>query len=256
MNPHSYISLPGQTPRQDWLHWRFWFPRVDQIGAALRFSMGDALDPFERGQTTATMREGFGLIVVLGLVAGIIPMLANLFLAIPMATSVPMAQLGNAAADIANAYRGIAPVEIASHTVQSLAGLEPRMPGILAALLSALGGWLNWPLGWLANWIVYGALVAGMARLFRASSTLNCFLAGTSFAFVPLVLCGLAPIPWIGPIFVIVGFAWSALLYYKAVHYVTELDAGRTLVCLLLPFALAILIPLALGFSGWLLSLI
>ncbi|MBK8046041.1 MAG: hypothetical protein IPK16_02245 [Anaerolineales bacterium] len=227
MSRHSYISLPGQHPREEWLQWRFWFPRVDQIIAALRFQMHDALDPFERGETTATMREGLGLVIVTALVAGVIPLVANLFLAVPMATSVPMAQLGSAAAQITDAYRGIIPIEVAGTTVQTLAGLEPRMPGFLAAFLSAVGIWLNWPLGWLANWIVYGALVAGMARLFRATSTLGCFLAGTSFAFVPLVLVGLGPIPWIGPLFVIVGFAWSVAVYYKTVHYVTELDAGR-----------------------------
>jgi hypothetical protein len=195
MSLHTNVVLPGRAPREEWTQRGYWLPGVDQIVNAARLNLADALDPSARGAITVSMRQGIGMIVVLGLLAGVPTLLANLWLGLSMGAAVPLAAAAASLADLVAGYT-VNPIagEIAN-TASLLAGIEPRMPGLLAALLSALGLWLNWPLGWLANWIVYGAVVAGLARLMGAPSNLQTFFAATSFTAVPLVLTGLRPDP-------------------------------------------------------------
>lgn len=246
MNQHSYVHMPGRLHKDDWLRWSNWMPSIDQMGAAIRLKVADAVDPFERGYVTVTMRQGIGMIVVLGLLAGVLPLFANLWLAIPMRTSVPLAQAADGIAQFLNTYAGYVPFDIAGHTVQTIAGIEPRMPGFLAAILSALGVWINWPLGWLANWMVYGVLVFAVARMMGAANTLQAFFAATSFTAVPLLLTGLAAIPCIGALAALAGMILGFAVYFEAFRFVTRLDSGRTLLCMVLPPAFFIIIPLLL----------
>jgi hypothetical protein len=248
MSRQTYVVQPGQLQRDDWLRLSNWIPSLDQIGAAARLQVKDAVDPWERGLVTVSMRQGLGMIVLLGLVAGIIPLIANLWLALPLQTSVPLAQAGSDAAQMTAAYGVDSVLGVIGSTVQTAAGLDPRMPGFLAALLSALGLWINTPLTWLGWWIVYGTFVFAAARLMGASNTLQAFFAATSFAAAPLLLTGLAPIPWIGPLFAFAGSALAFAVYFLAVQFVTKLDAGRAALCMLLPLAVGIVLPLlALG---------
>jgi hypothetical protein len=58
----------------------------------------------------------------------------------------------------------------------------------------------------------------------------------------------LGPIPWIGPLLVFAGTAWAFAVYYLALQFVTRLDGGRAALCMLLPLAIGIVLPLlALG---------
>lgn len=255
MSRHTYVVQPGQLQRDDWLRWSNWMPSLDQILSAGRLQLRDAADPWERGYVTVTMRQGLGLIVLLGLVAGIIPLIANLWLALPLQTSVPLAQAGSSAAQMTTAYPANSVLGIIGNTIQTIAGLEPRMPGIIVAFLSALGVWINTPLGWLANWLVYGTFVFAIARLMGAANTLQAFFAATSFAAVPMLLTGLSPLPWIGPLFGFAGIVLAFAVYYEAVRFVTRLDAGRTALCMLLPLAIGIILPLAAMTAGILTSL-
>ena len=243
MSAKTYITLPGQENQVDLLRWQTWLPTLAQLWATLRFQLDDALDPHERKRVTVTMRQGLGLVVVLGLVAGLIPMIANLWLAVPMGAAVPLAQLSNVAAETLRAFTGSVPLDIAAHTVQTMAGLEPRMPGFFAALLSAMGIWLNWPLTWLTLWIVYGAFVMGLVRIMGANNTLEEYFAATSFAAVPLTLIGLAPLPWLGPLAAIIGMALAFVLYVQIVRYVALHDIGRTLIAVLAPIAVVVFVP-------------
>ncbi|MCB0060351.1 MAG: hypothetical protein KDE45_25095, partial [Caldilineaceae bacterium] len=203
MSLHTYVNMPGRAPREEWFQRRYWLPDFNQMWNAARLNLVDALDPFERGAVTVSMRQGIGMIVVLGLIAGIIPLIANLWLGISMGTAVPVAAMATALADLAAAYTGNPAADQVANSAGMMAGIEPRLPGFLAALLSALGMWINWPLGWLANWMIYGTVVAGLARLLGAESRLQTYFAATSFAAVPLLLTGLNPIPFIGPLAVI-----------------------------------------------------
>jgi len=247
-NPDTYVIQGAQIKREDWLRLSNWLPSLEQMAAAARLQVKDAVDPFERGAVSVTMRQGLGMIAVLGLIAGIIPLIANLWLALPLQTTVPLAQAGSSAAQMTAAYGADSPLGIIGSTIQTMTGLPPQMPGVVAALLSALGIWINTPLTWLAWWIVYGALVFAAARLMGASNTLQTFFAATSFAAVPLLLTGFAPIPWIGPLLAFAGAVLAFAVYYLAMQLVTKLDAGRTALCMLLPLAVGIVLPLvALG---------
>lgn len=253
MSSKSYVNLPGQSNKADLLRWNAWLPKLAQVWAALRFQVDDAVDPLERKQVTVTMRQGLGLVITLGMLAGLIPMIANLWLAVPLGTAVPLAQLADAAAQVLRAFTGSVPLDIAAHTVQTVAGLEPRMPGFFAALLSAIGIWLNWPLGWLTIWIVYGAFVMALLRVMGAPNTLEEYFAATSFAAVPLTLIGLAPIPWIGPLAVVIGLVAAFLLYFQLVRFVARRDIGRTLLAVLAPIAIVIFVPMATTLGAYLL---
>lgn len=246
----TYVVQPGQLDRADWTRWSNWIPTLDQMAAAARLNVRDAVDPWERGAVTVTMRQGLGMIALLGLVAGIIPLLANLWQGIAMGAAVPLAQAANNVAPLTTAYPPDSPIYIFSTTVQTIAGLPPRMPGVLAGLLSALGVWINTPLSWLALWIVYGLFVGGLARLMGAANTLQAFFAATAFAAVPLVLTGLAPIPWIGPLLALAGTVLAFAVYYMAVRYVTRLDGGRTFLAMLLPLAVGLVLPLLALLAG------
>ena len=183
----TYVVQPGQLNREDWLRWSNWMPSMDQLLAAARLNVADAVDPWERGAVTATMRQGIGMIVLLALIAGIIPFLANLWLGLTMQTAVPLAQAANSVTPLTTAYPPDSAITIIGTAVQTIAGLPPRMPGVLAGFLSALGMWINTPLYWLGIWIVYGLFVFGLARLMGASNTLQAFYAATAFIAVPLL---------------------------------------------------------------------
>jgi hypothetical protein len=253
MSLHTNVVLPGRAPREEWTQRGYWLPGVDQIVNAARLNLADALDPSARGAITVSMRQGIGMIVVLGLLAGVPTLLVNLWLGLSMGAAVPLAAAAASLADLVAGY-AVNPIagEIAN-TASLLAGIEPRMPGLLAALLSALGLWLNWPLGWLANWIIYGAVVAGLARLMGAPNNLQTLFAATSFTAAPLVLTGLGPIPFLGPLAVIAGAIWAFALYYQGVRRVTGLDAVRTLLSMLLPVAVIAAIPTLLALAALLL---
>jgi hypothetical protein len=242
--------MPGRAPREEWTQRRYWLPGFDQMWNAARLNLADALDPFERGRITVSMRQGIGMIVVLGLVAGSLQLLANLWLGLSMGAAAPVAAAASSLADFAAGYAPNATLGELSNNASLMAGIEPRMPGFLAALLSALGLWLNWPLGWLSIWIVYGTLTAGLARLLGAPNNLQTFFAATSFAAAPLLLTGLTPLPFVGPIAVVAGVVWGFALYYQAVRRVTGLDAARTLLSMLLPVVVIAAIPTLLAMAA------
>ena len=241
----TYVRLPGRTPRQAW-HWKAWVPGFSQIWNAARLNLSDALDPFERGAITLSMRQGMGLIVLLGLLAGLLPLLSQLWLGLRLGAAVPLASLAVDLAGLANEY-GIPALDLASNNTSLLAGSAARLPPWLAASLSSLGLWINVPLRWLSLWLVYGTAVAGVARLMGAKNQLQTFFAATSLAAVPLVLTGLAPLPLVGPVAVVGGALGAGGVYCLAVRFVTRLDWVRLLLALLLPGVVVVALSL-IGF--------
>ncbi|MBP6440613.1 MAG: hypothetical protein KA259_03325 [Caldilineaceae bacterium] len=250
MSSNTFVRIPGQTPQREIWRLRDWLPSLQQAWDALLFRLPDALDPHERGFVTTSMRQGLGLVLVLGLVAGIVPFLANLWSSITVGAAAPLVELGESAAQWLAAYGSLPAVDIAAHTIQSIAGLEPRMPGVLAATLSSLGLWLNTPLNWLSLWIIYGTLVLATARFMGAHATLETFFAATSFAFVPLVLTGLVSLPFVGPILSVVGVVWGFLLYVQTAFWATRLSVARIMLSMLLPIAVLLALPTLAGMLG------
>ena len=254
MSSQTYVTLPGQSRREEWLRRSAWLPSLAQAVAALRLAPDDALDPAERGAVTVTMRQGLGLVVVLGLLAGVIPFIANLWLAIPHGR---LGAVGAGGARGGGIDRRLSRIPAAGHRRPHRAepgrdrthhagrpGRHPLGAGPVAQLA----------LDWLGNWIVYGAAVFVVAHILGSRTMLPSLYAATSFAAVPLVLTGLQPIPFLGPLAAIAGVIWAAIVYFRFLRYASGLATARTLIAMLLPVAALLFLPLlALGALGTLL---
>lgn len=232
-----------------------WLPSATQMtqGAQAQFDqpLSTALDsPFE--DTTATpwtssMRQGMGMVVAAALVAGILPVVLAWLQATRLGTVVPLAQLAELAEIDADAARWIGPFADLLTPFQTLAGLEPVFfPGWLAALLSALGVWINWPLRWLMGWIVYGLGVMVGAKLLGATTTLQRFYALTAYAALPLILLALGPIPCLGAVATVIGVVWAVVVYVAATRAATGFSLARTVACVAMPAAVGVLLGLML----------
>jgi hypothetical protein len=244
----SYVQLPGLTnPREVWVL-SHWLPRREQVITALQLRInevvgtsGDEVEN-EADPRTTSMRQGIGLVMALGLLAGALPFFVNWINGISAGTAGPLARLAQRAEAQSNLWSALPlPLHIWRDTAGTVAGLDPRLPGWIAALLSALGEWINWPLGWLAFWLVYGLGILVVAKLFGARTTLQRFYAATAYAYTPLLLMALSPIPCLGALVSLAGLVWAAVLYVHAVYVVTDLDFGRALLSVLLPAVGALL---------------
>ena len=229
-----------------------WLPTGPQMKDALQFRLDAALgvpdrpDIEEASGISTSMRQGLGLIVLTALLAGLLPFLVNWTIAARAGTVLPLAQLARAAeAQTADMESG-GPLQTWPETAATLAGLEPRLPGPLAAGLSAFGVWLNGPLNWLTLWIVYGLAVLLVSKLLGATTTLQHFYAATSYAYLPLLLLGLRPIPCLGTIASLIAVVWALVLYVQAVQLITRLDLGRSVLSVLLPLAAVALVGILL----------
>ena len=230
----SFLRADGSLAVRTANRWSAWLPSRRQVQAALQLDLaGDA--------AALSMRQGMGLVVLAALVAGLLPFLLVWGMATRAGVIAPLAEWARGAGEAA------APGPWAElwRTARTIAVLPPSvLPGWLVAFLSALGGWINWPLRWLAWWIVYGAGVLVCAKGFGAGATLQQLFRSTSYAAVPLVLLGLGPIPCLGAVAIVVGVVWMALMYVGWVRAVTKLAWGPALTATLLPGALVALLSL------------
>ncbi len=193
------------------------------------------------------------MIVLAALAAGLLPFLWNWISAGRMGTGVPLAELQEAvsAMPMLAANRRGASVD---RSIAMVAGLQPAVfPGWMAAGLSSLGVWINTPLQWLLWWIVYGLAVLLIAKILGATTTLQQFYTLTSFAFLPLMLTGLGPIPCLGTLAVLAALFWALAVYVAGVRSATRLSFGMSLLCTILPgatfFLLAVVAAIATAAS-------
>lgn len=201
-----------------------------------------------------SMRQGMGLVVVTALIAGALPFLFNWAIAARAGTALPLVQLAGTMDQPADATSSL-PWLAWEETLKSIAGLEPRLPGWLAAGLSALGVWINQPLTWLTYWLVYGLGILLVCKLLGATTTLQRFYAVTSYAYLPLLLTMLQPIPYLGPLAALVAIVWTFVLYVRIVQLLTGLNTGRAVLSVLLPGALGLLVAL-LAAGAFIISLV
>ena len=232
---------------------RAWLPAWRQIADALAGRVTAAVGPaptgvlFRYGIHTS-MRQGMGLVLLVGALAALPTLVVNWIAAAQMHTVVPFARLVQ--------WVERWPVEhplyrLADDAVRSLAGLQPNAPPWAAAGLSALGVWVNAPLRLLAWWIVYGLAVLVVAKLLGAGTTLPRFYAATAYAALPLLLAAAAPLPWVGEALVLVAWLWAIVLYSTAVRAATESSWGRAIFSSLLPGIFLIAVVLIYGGAAW-----
>lgn len=224
---------------------RNWLPTPQQ--------MSDAAQLRDEAYTGITMRQALGMIALLGLIAGIIPFINNWIFAARVGAALPLAraaqtgvELDQRLPDFVIGLPGFLNPALVSDLSQTLAGLGQPLAGWLAAGLSSLGAWLNWPLAWLTCWVVYGALVMVVNKALGATVTLQRFYAATGYAAVPLLLTGLSPIPCLGPLLALVGVLWAALVYVKANQAIASFTLARAVLGVLLPLLLLIFVGLLL----------
>jgi hypothetical protein len=224
--------------------WRDWLPVPQQ--------MSDAVQLRRNAYTNITMQQALGMIVLLGLLAGLLPFISNWVWAARMNTVLPFAQLAQASVQLRDSLPalfinlpGISPI-LVSELFPTIAGLPQPLPGWAAGGLSALGEWINWPLQWLSIWIVYGAFVMVVNRALGATPTLQHFYAATGYAAVPLLLTGLSPIPCLGWLAVVVGMIWAAAVYVRANQDVTGFPPVKAATAVFLPAGILLLLLLAL----------
>ncbi len=220
---------------------RHWLPTPQKLS--------DAVQLRASGFTDTTMRQSLGMVFLLGLLAGFLPFLVNWEQATSVGTALPLARLGAQApllqqAPIDFIYPLFSPAQLVD-LFQLIAGLPQPLPGWLAAFISALGEWINWPLRWLALWIVYGALVMVCNSVLGATCRLQPFFAATGFASAPLLLVGLSPIPCFGRVCSLVGVIWAFIVYVRANEEVTRLPRLRSLAAVLLPLLFILIVTLS-----------
>jgi hypothetical protein len=232
-----------------------WLPTREQMtqGAQAQFDLPPAAPELEIEPSPwhTSMRQGLGLVVAAALIAGIIPVVLAWIAATRLGTAVPLVQAAQMARPDPAAARWLGPLQDLLDQVQTLAGMEPAVfPGWLAALVSAVGVWINWPLRWLAWWIVYGLGVMVAAKLLGAATTLPRFYALTAYAALPLIVLGLGPIPCLGALATGIALVWAAVVYVAATRVVTGFSLPRTLVCVALPAAVGVLLALLMLLAG------
>lgn len=250
MTTETFLQVPEKATTPDLWSLRAWLPAWTQVRTALALHVDQVIAPWdeEAGEavhlTATSMRQGIGLVVVAATLGGFLPFWVNWLQAARMGTVLPLVTLARYAEQQSSSEPMLPFAEAWTETARTMAGLAPGIPPWLAAGLSALGAWANWPLDWLTVWLVYGLGVLVALKIQGATTTLPHFYAATSYAFVPLGLFGLRPLPYIGVLFGLVGLVWAALIYSRAIHTLTQLAMPRIIVSLLAPLALAVLVAL------------
>ncbi|MEZ4863510.1 MAG: YIP1 family protein [Caldilineaceae bacterium] len=250
MSLNTFIPIPQKsTSHAVWSRYG-WLPAWPQVRTAVMLRVNEVAGEYEAEQAetadlrTTSMRQGIGLVFVAGLVGGLLPFLVNWVTAARMGTALPLAQLARYAEQQGATTTSSPWLQVWTDSARTLAGLTPILPGWLAAGLSALGAWVNTPLQWLTVWLVYGLGVLLVAKLLGAGATLQRFYAATSYAFVPLMLLTLRPIPYLGPLALLVGVLWAIALYAHAVHSVTYLPIRAVALALGAPLGVGLLLIL------------
>jgi len=251
MSTETFLQLPEKATAPDLWSPRGWLPTWAQVRRALALQVDQVIAPWDNVEeaaadlTTTSMRQGIGLVVTSALLGGVLPFLVNWWQAARIGTALPLVEWARYAEQQSLGAVELSPfVQAWTESVRTLAGLPPNLPGWLAAGVSALGAWVNWPLAWLTIWLVYGLGVLVALKVQGATTTLPHFYAATSYAFAPLVLLGLRPLPYLGLLFALAAVVWAALIYGKAVRTLSNLPIQRVVVSLLAPLVAAVLIPL------------
>ena len=250
MNAHTFIQRPERTAAPDLWSPRSWLPAWGQVRTALRLQVEQVIAPWheEDGEAAngraTSMRQGVGLVVAVALLGGLLPSLVHWGQAAQIGTATPLVALARYAETQSNVLEVTPFTQAWTNTARTIAGLEPIAPPWLAAGLSALGNWLNWPLTWLTVWLVYGLGVLATLKFQGATTTLPHFYGATSYAFVPLVLTGLGIVPYLGPLCSLAGVIWAVLIYGETVRALANLPTQRVVLTLLAPLAVGILLAL------------
>jgi hypothetical protein len=127
--------------------------------------------------------------------------------------------------------------EFAQMFQQIWSGIWQAVSGFAPTPLGSLAGVITRPLGLIVNWLIFGLLAHGIARLLGGKGTLNQTLGTTALAAAPQMLNLFGAFPFV----VVAGIGtWTMLCRYMAIRTTHELPWSRAVWATILP-------PLILG---------
>lgn len=216
-----------------------WLPTFEQMRMAALQQIDLAVGPdaagvpFHRG-LHSSMRQGFGLVGVVALLATLAVTIASW---LGFGASTIVAPLVGVGGMLTGNWGRVA--EVALFGLDETA-LENSVAG--APWLWALGAWLGAPMRFWTIWLVGGLLVFVVARMIGARNTLPRFLAATGYAFLPLLLLVLLPVPVVGAIALVVALILFILAYAQGVQVATQMEWGHVLIAMGLPVAILVIL--------------
>jgi len=230
--PDDWVPLhPLDTAEED----GGWLPIFEQMRTAtvqqIELAVGpDAAGvPFHRG-LHSSMRQAFGMV---GMVALLATFPATIASWLGIGVTARFAPFAGVAEVLTGNWGRMA--ELALFGMDE-ATLENSIAG--APWLWTLGAWLGAPMRFWTIWLVGGLLVFAIARMIGASNTLPRFFAATGYAFLPLLLLVLLPIPVFGVVALVAALILFILAYAQGVQVATQMEWGHVLIAMGLPIAL------------------
>jgi hypothetical protein len=138
-------------------------------------------------------------------------------------------------------------VDVMVPMIRELSDVGAPLPRGVTGFFNALGSWLSRALAAISGWLFYGALVLIAANLLGGSAKLADFLGTVALYVLPGLLLLLQPIPCVGWLLALAGTIWSIVVYIKATSVATDLDAGKAILAVILPFLAFIVLGLVLS---------
>lgn len=186
--------------------------------------------------------EGLFLVVVLGLLVGLARFVGGLLLTATLPPSSAMLEaLIHGWRQVADAIRPGLSSGVFEATIR-------QQWSLFAALGGFGGGWARLfvfilvPALFLVQWLLYGFVGHGLARLLGGTANLNQTLGATALMVAPQTLLLFEAVPFAAVSGVLIG-VWSLLIVYRAVQIAHELPWKKAVwVALLPPLALLLVV--------------
>jgi hypothetical protein len=192
----------------------------------------------------------FVLIIIVGLVvgvsAGLFTMVWNL-LQPPSEQAMQYLQEARSsvesfAAQMPEEARDIA--EWALQMGEDIVRVVPTSP--FEVVFRGVGTFLTTPFQFLFWWIVYGAVVQGISKIFGSKTPFSQLLSCTGLAVAPRVLGFFDFIPYIGGLIGLAGLLWSIPLYVMGVRSAYDSRWLRAILLALSPLILLLIVAILL----------
>jgi hypothetical protein len=185
--------------------------------------------------------EGLFLIVVFGLMIGLAKFVGGFLLTVSLPPSAAILEV------LAQAWRQIAELlNLAVGAATAEAFL--RQQWSLVALLTGYGGgwarllvFITVPAFLLVQWLLYGLVGYGVARVIGGTGSLNQTLGATALLVAPQAFLLFEVVPFVAVSTVMIG-VWSLLIVYRALQIAHNLPWHKAIWAALLPPALLILL--------------
>ena len=208
-------------------------------------------------QSPDVFRKGFTFVLVVGLIVGGVLGVVALIGEILTPPAQQIAQAREGFRQTFGYFSSAMPPEISRQVTESFEmGLrigervtrETRspLPEPIGVIFRQSGAIVSYPFGWLGGLIFFGALVHIFAKLLGGRATIAQMLGVTSLTVVPHLLDAFGFIACLGALLGFIAWAWGVVIYIKGVAVAQEINTGKAILAVLLPFMVAFLFALLL----------